>query len=121
VQVRPIAMLAVGLAMLTGVALLSMGWLFNHFAARQAKLDVPPSPLAVTRERPPGPPLEVTLDQVLGQVRADEATLLHSYGWVDQQAGVVRIPIDRAMTLLIERGLPVRTEERGAQTEGRGK
>ena len=31
--------------------------------------------------------------------------MLHSYGWVDQQAGIVRIPIDRAMTLLTERGL----------------
>jgi hypothetical protein len=121
VQVRPIAMLAIGLVMLTGVVLLLMGWLFNHFAARQAKLDVPPSPLAVTREGPPGPRLEVTLDQVLGQVRADEAALLHSYGWVDQQAGIVRIPIDRAMTLLTERGLPVRAEERGAKIEDQGK
>jgi len=32
---------------------------------------------------------------------------LNSYGWVDQQAGVAHIPIDRAMDLLVQQGLPV--------------
>jgi hypothetical protein len=110
VQVRPIATFAVGLIMLTGVVLLLMGWLFQYFAARQAQLDVPVSPLAVTQDGPPEPRLEVVLDQALREVRADEQATLHSYGWVDQQAGTVRIPIDRAMSLLMERGLPVRRE-----------
>ena len=110
VQVRPIVTFTVGLVILTGVVLLLMAWLFHYFATRQAQLDSPPSPLAVERQGPPAPRLEVVLDQVLQEVRADEEALLHTYGWVDQQAGVVRIPIDRAMTLLLERGLPVRTE-----------
>jgi hypothetical protein len=32
--------------------------------------------------------------------------ILNSYGWVDQNAGLTRIPIDRAMDLLVQRGLP---------------
>jgi hypothetical protein len=32
---------------------------------------------------------------------------LNSYGWVDQQAGVAHIPIEHAMDLIVERGLPV--------------
>ncbi len=32
---------------------------------------------------------------------------LHSYGWVDQKAGVAHIPIERAMDLIVQRGLPV--------------
>jgi len=32
---------------------------------------------------------------------------LNSYGWVDQQAGVAHIPIERAMDLIVQRGLPV--------------
>jgi len=32
---------------------------------------------------------------------------LNSYGWVDQQAGVAHIPIERAMDLIVDRGLPV--------------
>ena len=31
---------------------------------------------------------------------------LKSYGWVDEKAGVERIPIDRAMQLIAQRGLP---------------
>jgi len=32
---------------------------------------------------------------------------LNSYGWVDEKAGVAHIPIDRAMELIVQRGLPV--------------
>jgi len=32
---------------------------------------------------------------------------LNSYGWVDENAGVAYIPIERAMDLIRERGLPV--------------
>jgi hypothetical protein len=39
---------------------------------------------------------------------------LNSYGWIDQQAGVAHIPIERAMDLVVERGLPVRPA--GAET-----
>jgi hypothetical protein len=110
VQVRPIVMFAIGLIILGGVVLLLMGWLFHYFATRQAQLDVPLSPLAVARQGPPQPRLEVALDEVLLEVRAEEDALLHTFGWVDRQAGVVRIPIDRAMTVLLERSLPTRTE-----------
>ncbi len=34
-----------------------------------------------------------------------EATLA-GYGWVDRKAGVVRVPIERAMDLVAERGVP---------------
>jgi hypothetical protein len=37
--------------------------------------------------------------------------MLSSYGWLDRNAGVVRIPIDRAMKMTVERGLPVRQEK----------
>ena len=33
---------------------------------------------------------------------------LYSYGWVDEKAGTVHIPIERAMDLIAQRGLPVR-------------
>jgi hypothetical protein len=40
------------------------------------------------------------------ELRTAEDTDLNSYGWVDRTAGIARIPIDRAMQLLLERGLP---------------
>src|ERR1019366_3235500 len=32
---------------------------------------------------------------------------LNSYGWVDEKAGVAHVPIERAMELTVQRGLPV--------------
>jgi len=57
-----------------------------------------------------------------------EEQTLNSYGWVDQKAGVVRIPIERAMQLIARRGLPTTPRvgaapvaEGAASPEGRGK
>jgi len=39
-------------------------------------------------------------------LRGHEEQLLHHYTWVDQRAGQVRIPVERAMDLLVQQGLP---------------
>jgi hypothetical protein len=44
----------------------------------------------------------------LKRYREDQEKILRSYGWVDSQAGIVRIPVDRAMDLLLQKGYPVR-------------
>jgi hypothetical protein len=41
---------------------------------------------------------------------------LNSYGWVDEKAGVAHIPIERAMELMAQRGLPVKPETATNQT-----
>jgi hypothetical protein len=41
--------------------------------------------------------------------RADQDGILSSYAWVDQDAHIVRIPIDRAMDILVKNGYPVRS------------
>ena len=57
---------------------------------------------------PPEPRLQTNPRQDLSNLRAREDALLNSYGWVDKNTGVVRIPIERAMQLIVERGLPTR-------------
>ena len=52
------------------------------------------------------PQLQLAPRDDLRAFRAREDQLLNSYGWIDKTAGVARIPISRAMELLIERGLP---------------
>ena len=42
----------------------------------------------------------------LREVRAATTAAQTTYGWVDKQAGVVRLPIERAKQLIVERGLP---------------
>jgi len=44
----------------------------------------------------------------LDSIRIKEEETLNSYGWVDESAGVVHIPIQQAMQLLVEQGLPTR-------------
>ena len=58
----------------------------------------------------PSPRLEEDERGQLNGIRTEEENTLNSYGWVDQKAGVVRIPIDRAMDLTAEKGLPVRSQ-----------
>lgn len=58
----------------------------------------------------PAPQLETDERSELNDESLREADTLSTYGWVDQNAGTVRIPIDRAMELLAQRGLPVRSQ-----------
>ena len=58
----------------------------------------------------PAPQLEIDERGQLDKIRTDEEQTLSSYDWVDQKAGTVRIPIDRAMDLIAQRGLPVRAQ-----------
>lgn len=60
------------------------------------------------RELPPQPRLQPSDILDMEQMRAAENQILNSYGWVDQGSGTVRIPIDRAMDILAQRGLPAR-------------
>jgi hypothetical protein len=55
----------------------------------------------------PDPRLETDERTQLNSIRIAEEQKLNSYGWVDEKAGTVHIPIERAMELLAERGLPL--------------
>jgi hypothetical protein len=55
---------------------------------------------APVRALPPEPRLQTAPAQDLASLRAAEDAVLGTYGWVDRQAGVVRIPIERAKALL---------------------
>jgi hypothetical protein len=64
--------------------------------------------LATMTERFPRPRLQMDDgDQDLVEMHQKEDLLLDHYTWVDKGQDKVRIPIDRAMELIVERGLPV--------------
>jgi len=54
----------------------------------------------------PEPRLEENERTELDGFRYNEEERLNSYGWVDEKAGVAHIPIDQAMQLIAQRGLP---------------
>jgi len=87
-------------------AMLVAAWMFGFFASWQAKQDVPPSPLASSNPGPPEPRLQVHAIRDMKALRAAEDEVLTSYGWVSKEAGIARIPIERAMQRLVEGGLP---------------
>lgn len=108
INVRVVAWCALGLVIATVIIHISTAGLFILFKHEH------PSPFAPSRITDPHPiapePRLQTNDRAdLDNLRAAEEQKLNSYGWVDKNAGVIRIPIGRAMDLTAQRGLPVRT------------
>jgi len=58
----------------------------------------------------PNPKLEEDERGQLNGIRLKEEQTLSTYDYIDKNAGTVRIPIDRAMDLIVQRGLPVRAQ-----------
>jgi hypothetical protein len=62
----------------------------------------------------PNPKLEEDERGQLNGIRMNEEKTLYSYGWVDEKSGKVRIPIERAMDLIVQRGILVRPQGAGS-------
>ncbi|HTW49473.1 MAG TPA: hypothetical protein VMD92_16080 [Acidobacteriaceae bacterium] len=64
--------------------------------------------LAKLTQQFPTPRLQIDNgDEDLAQLHGREDLLLDHYSWIDRSKGTVRIPIERAMELIAQRGLPV--------------
>lgn len=115
----------VGLTMTVVVIYFILLWVYGFLDNYQKAHQPPQNPLVVvgkadTRQvapdeaqRFPQPRLENTERGELTGFRLKEERELNSYGWIDEKPGVVRIPIDRAMQLLAQRGLPVIPQDGG--------
>lgn len=107
--VRPIVLVGGAIALITAVVFgLSIG-VFRFFSERPA--EAPPNPMAAEAPQfPPAPRIQVEPSIEYQQLRAQEDQILSTYGWVDRKAGTVRMPIDRAIDLQLQRGFPVSKE-----------
>jgi hypothetical protein len=91
------------------VALLMWG-LLHYFDKRKAQEAPPPSPLAPEVRVPPEPRLQGAPGSVkspaedIRRFREQEDQMLNSYGWIDQQNGIIRIPIEQAKKLIEQKG-----------------
>ena len=112
IKAAAILKFAVYLLLTTLLVLFLMFKLYQGFARYEASQQ-PPPPIMQTdsQRRPPLPQLQELPTLDITQLRASENATLASYGWVDQQAGIVRIPISEAIRVIAERGLPVRAAE----------
>jgi hypothetical protein len=111
-EVNTRAILGFGAGLIvSAIAIHLMVWLlFQYFSGREAARLAPVYPLAVgeANRQPPEPRLQTNPRDDLRALRAHEDELLNSYGWVDKPAGIVRIPIEEAMKITAQRGLPAR-------------
>jgi hypothetical protein len=57
-------------------------------------------------KQPPGPNLQSDPHAALVALRRAEDSILTSYAWVSRDSGIVRVPVERAIELLVKKGLP---------------
>jgi hypothetical protein len=123
----------IGVAVLGLVSYLLVTGFYKFLDARARGEQPEVSPLATkvpsdTRKLPegykdylkdnfPSPRLEIDERTELNGDRIAEEEKLNSYGYVDQKAGTLRIPIERAMDLIAQRGLPVHAQSSAQSPE----
>ena len=115
VKLRPLIVFAAGITVMGVASYLVIFVLFRLFSGQAATQDAQLAPASLAQpaapgeERlPPEPRIQANPAGDLKMLRDQEDAILKTYGWVDRPAGVVRVPIDVAMKLVLEQGLPVR-------------
>jgi len=106
-----IALFGIGVVIAVGLAVVITSLFVHYRELQHARQETPVPRLARERESMPEPRLQVDAPNELRQMRAAEEATLNSYGWVDKEAGVVKIPVERAMEILAKKGLPARKQE----------
>lgn len=86
------------------VVLVFLIWFYRVF------LPIPANGAASTtasaRRLPPAPVLQANPVADMQRFRAEEQRKVSTYGWMDERQGIARIPVDRAMELVLQNGLP---------------
>lgn len=108
VNLRPVVISGIGLLVILVVTAALMLGLFDVMAVYEARVSPPANPLVAAEGQrlPPQPRLQAHPLKDLDELRAAEHEILTSYAWKDRSAGIVRIPIARAMELMAARGGP---------------
>jgi hypothetical protein len=113
VNAYAITKFGIGLTLTIIVSMFVLWGLFNYFKSNVIA-EFGGDPTAGVgkdaRRMPPEPRLQSTPRLDLSAVRAAEDQILNGYAVVEGTKGAVRIPIDRAMEILAQRGLPARSE-----------
>lgn len=109
IGVRAIFGVLAGLALLVAVSFGAMFGLSAFLKSRSIARDPEPLPVAEANQPRPRPRAALQSDPAadMSKFAKEEQAALTSYAWVDRSAGVVRIPVDRAIDIVAERGLPV--------------
>jgi hypothetical protein len=109
VNPRYVVLTGVGVLVFMYVAAMFVYLPFKHFSRERAKQSPPPLPITAQAVHgvylPPEPRLQQDPESDLAQYMAAANEKLNSYGWIDRKAGVVSIPINQAVDLIVQRGI----------------
>ena len=108
-NIKPILFSTVAILSVAVFAFIAMWAMFLGLERASLYLAKTPPPMSAHPPSHVGMLLQVDPPAEFSVVHAEAYRALSEYGWVDKDAGVVHIPIARAMDLSIARGFPVRT------------
>ena len=99
------------ISMLISIGIVTGAFYFFEGQSKAANIAAQKYPLAVGQHKePPTPNLQNQPFKDIYMLRQGEAEKLGSYGWIDKDGGIARLPIDRAMDVMLEKGFPARAD-----------
>lgn len=109
IHVATIFRILAGLTLLVAFAFTAMWGLSRVMKARSVDRDPQPLPVAEANQPRPRPRAALQADPTadMQKYAKEEEAALTSYAWVDKANGVAQIPVERAIEIVAERGLPV--------------
>ena len=110
VQLQPVILFAIILVVVSAFSFAGVWFMLDFLKINQARKDAQVSPLANLQQLPPAPRLQVAPGQELKQLRQAENVAINNYHWIDKEAGVVAIPVEQAIKILAQKGLPTRSD-----------
>ncbi len=101
-----LALLLTGVSILAVIVVALLFWRLEKGAEKKDRAAIAAAGLERKEGAvPPLPRLQVHPVRHWTEFHAAEAARLSSYGWMDRSGGAVHIPIERAMDLVLERGV----------------
>jgi len=107
VNVRPLAWIAIGFVVLVAIVFSTVWWMYGYIREQDQIRDVRRTLIPPASAIPPEPRLQVNPQEDFLAYKREEDRILNSYEWISREEGRVRISIQRAMDLVVERGMPV--------------
>jgi hypothetical protein len=120
INVRGIVMAGVALLVVAVVVHLLIWGMLHGFSSYDEKRDVRLTPIEASTPQapPPEPRLQESPQEDMRKMRAEEDLALDHAGWVNQQQGVVRVPVDVAIDVIAARGVAPQTAPPAPAKEG---
>jgi hypothetical protein len=113
VPFRPWAWFALGFAGSLAVIIFGVYLFTRSLATPGTSLGRTTHPADESLSRFPQPQLQTNPSADLINYLQKKESELNTYGWIDRKSGIVRIPIDRAINVWVERGVSVRPPDSG--------